>query len=117
MLDEIVPQTQEVFMTNAKLHITNGPGQRDLEQAFLARNLGATARFTIFIDDRPMEVDFKILNFSFVTCRGKNYKLGGHLVGATMQTLVPQVVGQFNFVFVEYNSDKRKGEMEFSNAE
>jgi len=47
-------------MTNANLPIAKGPGQRDLEQAFLARNLGATAKFTIFIDDRLMEVNFKI---------------------------------------------------------
>lgn len=104
-------------MTNPKLHITKGPGQRDLEQAFLARHLGATARFTIFIDERPMEVDVRILNFSFVSCQGTNYKLGGLLVGATMQIFVPQVVGPFNFIFVEYNADKRTGEMEFSNAE
>ncbi|MFT5849287.1 MAG: hypothetical protein ACI9H6_000088 [Patiriisocius sp.] len=93
------------------------PGQRDLEQAFLARNLGATATFTIFTDERPMEVDLTILNFSFLTCHGPNYKLGGNLVGATMRIFVPQVVGPFNFIFVEYNTEKRDGEMMFSNAE
>jgi hypothetical protein len=117
MLDVAVPQTQEVFMTIPKLHITNGPGQRDLEQAFLSRNLGATAKFTIFIDKRPMEVDLRITNFSFVTSQGANYKLGGLLVGATMQTFVSEVVGPFNFIFVQYNTDKRDGEMVFSNAE
>lgn len=117
MGDLAVPQTQEVFMAIPKLDIVNGPGQRDLEQAFLARNLGATAKFTIFIDERPMEVDLKIINFSYVTCQGPNYKLGGLLVGATMQIFVPQVVGPFNFIFVRYNSDKRNGKMHFSNAE
>jgi len=104
-------------MTTPTLHITNGPGQRDLEQAFLARNLGAVAKFTIFIDDRPMEVELKILNFEFVTCREPNYQLGGMLAGSTMNTFVPEVVGPFNFIFVKYNAEARSGEMIFSNAE
>ncbi len=41
-------------------HITNGPGQRDLELAFIGRNLGALVTFTIFLqnqdESRPMIV-------------------------------------------------------------
>ncbi len=103
-------------MTYPKLHITNGPGQRDLETAFLGRSLGAVAKFTIFIDERPMEVRIKILNLEFVTCHGSNYRLGGLLEGTTTEIFIHEIVGDFNFIFIEYNSDDRKGTMEFSNA-
>ncbi len=112
-----VLKTTEVFMANPILRIINGPGQRDLEQAFLARKLGATARFTIIIDGRSMEVELEILDLEFVTCREPNYKLGGQISGVTMSIFVPQVVGPFDFIFVEYNTKGRTGKMTFLNAE
>ena len=106
-------------MTLPSQPITNGPGQRDLELAFIGRNLDARAEFTIMIvsekEIRPMIVRFKILNFAFVTCHGPNYKLGGYLPGlgeGDKKRLPP-----FNFIFVQYNTEERKGTMEFSNAE
>ncbi len=106
-------------MTLPSLHVTNGPGQRDLELAFIGRNLGACAEFTIFVSSetemRPMVVRLSILNFNFVTCHGPNYKLGGLLSGlgeGDKKRLPP-----FNFIFVKYNPEERQGTMEFSNAE
>ena len=101
-------------MANPTLHIVNGPGRRDLEQAFLARNLGAKAMFTIFVEDYdPMLVGLKILNFGFVTCHGPNYKLGGTLIATTATSELPA----HNFIFVEFNVETKRGKMEFSNAE
>ena len=98
--------------------ITNGPAQRDIELAFVARNLGTSAKFTIMVmnekEIRPMVVWLKILNFGFVTCHGPNYKLGGQLlISSGDEKRLPP----FNFIFVTYNTDERKGIMEFSNAE
>ena len=116
MFDMAVPTQMEVLMTYPKLHITNGPAQRDLELAFIGRNLGACARFTIFIDgDGPMAVQLKIYNFDFVTCHGPNYKLGGKLPGLSF--VDGQRLPSHNWIFVEYNAEKRTGQMEFSNAE
>lgn len=117
MFGVAVPKSQEVFMTNPKLSIVHGPGQQDLELAFAARHLGAEAKFTIFINVARMEVRYKILNLSFVTCQGNHYELGGQLVGLGVQTPVARVVGPFNFVNVSYNTVERTGKMEFSNAE
>ncbi|MEK7602167.1 MAG: hypothetical protein AAB472_01655 [Patescibacteria group bacterium] len=101
-------------MTYPKLHITNGPGVRDLEHAFTARNLGATATFTIFLPEcGPILFRLQILNFAFVTCQGPNYKLGGILSSSAWRE--PRLP-PFNFIFVEYNAEKRTGMMEFSNA-
>jgi hypothetical protein len=103
-------------MANPNLRIINGPGQRDLEQAFLARNLGARATFTLFIEGYgPSHVMYRILNFAYVTCQGQNYKLGGHL--SVKDPSESKKLPAFNFVFVEYNAETKKGEMEFSNAE
>lgn len=106
-------------MALPSLHITNGPAQRDLELAFIGRNLDARAEFTVFIGNeveaRPMVVRLKILNFEFVTCHGPNYKLGGYLLGlgeGDKKRLPP-----FNWIFVQYNAEERQGKMEFSNAE
>ena len=98
--------------------ITNGPGQRDLELAFVGRNLDARAEFTIMVvsenEIRPMVVRLMILNFKFVTCHGPSYELGGQLmIGSGERSRLPP----FNFIFVKYNSEERKGTMEFSNAE
>lgn len=98
--------------------ITNGPAQRDLELAFVARNLGTSAMFTIMVagesEIRPVVVWLKIFNFEFVTCHGPNYKLGGQLlISSRDEKRLPP----FNFVFVKYNTEERKGTMEFSNAE
>lgn len=102
-------------MTYPTLHITRGPAQRDLELAFIGRNLGARARFTIFLEKNgPIEVELQIFNFSFVTCHGPNYKLGGRL--PELQNSAKQKLPRFNWIFVEYNADERSGEMEFSNA-
>jgi hypothetical protein len=98
-----------------KRPILNGPGQRDLEQAFLARNLGALARFTISNNDEPVEMHLKILNFSFVTCQGPNYSLGGILMRIERDGKAQ--LPPFNFLFVEYNAETRTGTMEFSNGE
>jgi hypothetical protein len=98
------------------LHITNGPAQRDLELAFVGRNLGAEAKFTIFVPDfGPTMFGLRIYNFKHVTCHGPNYKLGGLLgeVNSEHKHHLPP----FNFIFVEYNAEKRPGRMEFSNAE
>jgi hypothetical protein len=108
----------EVFMTLPSLHITNGPAQRDLELSFIARHLGTSAKFTIVVinqeEIRPLVVWFKILNIEFVTCHGPNYKLGGQLlISSGDEKCLPP----FNFIFVKYNTDERKGMMEFSNAE
>lgn len=102
-------------MTLPSLHITNGPGQRDLEQAFVARNLGAEAKFTIFADDKLLCVGLRIYNFNFVTCHGPNYKLGGQLtqINAEDKKKLPL----HNWIFVKYNTEERRGTMEFSNAE
>lgn len=101
-------------MANPTLHITNGPGQRDLEQAFLARNLGAKAMFTLFVEGYgPATTHLKILNFAYVTCHGPNYKLGGKLWDTSPKAKLPP----WNFIFVEYNSETKQGKMEFSNAE
>ncbi|HEY5383357.1 MAG TPA: hypothetical protein VIJ88_02275 [Candidatus Paceibacterota bacterium] len=98
--------------------ITNGPAQRDLELAFIARNLGTSAKFTIVVasenEIRPMVVWLKILNLEFVTCHGPNYKLGGQLlISSGDEKRLPP----FKFIFVKYNTEERKGTMEFSNAE
>jgi hypothetical protein len=98
--------------------IINGPGQRDLELAFIGRNLDARAEFTIMVvsekEIRPMIVRMMILNFEFVTCHGPNYKLGGQLMmGSGDRSRLPP----FNFIFVQYNAEERKGTMEFSNGE
>ncbi len=104
-------------MANPKLHITNGPGQRDLELAFIGRNLDAHATFTIFVasenEMRPLVVRLRIYNFEFVTCHGPNYKIGGHLriEDGDRKRLPP-----FNFIFVSYNADWKNGTMEFSNG-
>lgn len=108
----------EVLMALPSQHITNGPAQRDLELAFIARHLGTTAKFTIMVANqaeiRPMIVWLKILNLEFVTCHGPNYKLGGQLlIGSGDAKRLPP----FNFIFVTYNTDVREGTMEFSNAE
>lgn len=104
-------------MTLPTLSITNGPGQRDLELAFLSRNLGAQTKFTILLSEKntTINVNLIIYNFSFITAHGANYKLGGRLDqvhSADRKHLPP-----FNFVFVNYNTEKRQGIMEFSNAE
>ncbi len=102
-------------MTLPSLDITNGPGQRDLEQAFVARNLGAEARFTIFVAGEPLVIGLRIYNFSYVAAHAPNYSLGGCLVqvrAPDMEKLPP-----FNWIFVEYNAQDRKGVMKFSNAE
>ena len=99
-------------MAYPTLHITNGPGQRDLEQAFLARNLGAVVKFTVSNGNQPTIVGLKILNFSFVTCHGLMYELGGLLTDAENKELPTH-----NFIFVHYNLEARTGKMEFSNAE
>jgi hypothetical protein len=102
-------------MTTPTLHIANGPGQRDLELAFVARNLGAEAKFTIFRPIQgPLVVGLKILNFDFVTCHGPNYKIGGLL---TVDWVSGKTLPPFNFIFVQYNAEERQGIMEFSNAE
>jgi len=107
--------TMEVLMTYPKLHIVNGPAQRDLEQAFLARNLGARARFIILVEDgHRMEVHLQIFNFSFVTCQGLNYKLGGKLPELRLDR--KKFLPPFNWIFVEYNAEERSGQIEFSNA-
>lgn len=104
-------------MTLPSLPVTNGPGQRDLELAILARNLGARAKFTISLRDKQASiiVDLRILNFSFTTCHGPIYNLGGHLeqVHPADRKFLPP----FNFVFLKYNAEDRRGDMEFSNAE
>ncbi len=102
-------------MTLPWLYIGNGPGQRDLEQAFVARNLGAVAKFTLFVEGQPLVVRLKIYNFQFVTCHGSNYKLGGQLseISAEDKKKLPP----YNWISVEYNSNDRTGKMEFSNAE
>jgi hypothetical protein len=111
------PLNQEVFMANPTLHITNGPSARALEQAFVARDLGAKATFRLFIDgDGPMSVQYRIYNFSFVTCHGPNYKLGGNLREVTPSSWAAKLPPH-NFVFVEYNAETKQGKMEFSNAE
>lgn len=102
-------------MTLPSLHITNGPGQRDLEQAFVARNLGAEAKFTIFADGEPVVVGLKIYNFDFVTCHGPNYKLGGQMTQVRSED--KKKLPPFNWIFVKYNAEERRGTMEFSNAE
>lgn len=103
-------------MTLPFMHIINGPGQRDLEQAFVARNLGAEAKFTLFLPDHgPTMFGLKIYNFEYITCHGPKYKLGGLLqdVGSEYKKKMPP----FNFVFVQYDAEERKGKIEFSNAE
>jgi hypothetical protein len=101
-------------MTLPSQPITNGPAQRDLELAFVARNLGTSTKFTIIVEIHPMIVWMKILNFEFVTCHGPNYKLGGQLlISSGDEKRLPP----FNFVFITYNAEERKGTMEFSNAE
>lgn len=105
-------------MALPSLPITNGPAQRDLELAFTARHLGTSAKFTIMVgkesDIRPMLVWLKILNFEFVTCQGPNYKLGGQLlISSGHEKHLPP----FNFVFLNYNPEERKGTIEFSNGE
>jgi hypothetical protein len=104
------------FMAGPTLIISNGPGQRDLEQAFLARKLGATARFSVICEgSQIVEVSLQILNFAFVTCHGPKYQLGGqlaHLSAADKEKLP----AYFNFIFVEYDTEKRQGGMEFSNG-
>ena len=102
-------------MTLPSLYITNGPGQRDLEQAFVARNLGAEAKFTIFAEDEPLVVGLRIYNFDFVTCHGPNYKLGGQLSKIRLEN--KKKLPPFNWIFVNYNAEERRGTMEFSNAE
>ena len=104
-------------MAFPKLHIIKGPSQRALEQAFIARDLGARATFTLFAETQVYEqisVKLNILNFSFVTCHGPNYELGGNLVNVSSEDLAK--LPSFNFIFVEYNTDTRSGMMEFSNA-
>ncbi len=108
--------TLEVFMTYPTLHITKGPGSRDLEQAFLARDLGAIAKFTVFAEGyKPLIIGLKILNFNFVTCHGPNYKIGG--LPVNLVNIDREFLPRFNFIFVEYNSEQREGIMTFSNAE
>ena len=102
-------------MTLPSLHITNGPDQRDLELAFVARNLGVMASFTIFVKDRPMVVGLRILNFQFVTCHGPNYKIGGKLSDISLDER--EKLPAFNWIFVNYNTESRRGKMEFSNGE
>ncbi len=95
-------------------HITTGPDQHDLELAIVSRNLGAVAKFTIYIEGEPAVVDFRVFNFSFVTCHGPNYKLGGRLVG---DPSIKEKLPAHNWIFVEYNTEQRQGKIEFSNAE
>lgn len=103
-------------MANPTRHIVNGPGHRDLELAFITRHLGAAARFTIFGEGLyPTEVEFSILNFSFVTCHGKKYNLGGRLKDETFT--LRKNLPPFKFIFVEYFAEERNGTMEFSNGE
>lgn len=107
-------------MTYPTWTITKGPGQRDLEQAFIARKQGATATFSLFIESDKLsqkihQVKVSILNFSFVTCLGPNYKLGGLLVNTPSD--IHKLLPKYNFIFVEYNAEDRLGKMEFSNGE
>jgi len=111
---------EEVFMANPTLYVIKGPSQRGLELAFLARDSDAKALFTILVDDMPLglshvAVGMKILNFSFITCQGPNYRLGGQLL-----TVIPAgakaKLPPHNFVFVDYNAKERNGTMVFSNA-
>ncbi|HVV38780.1 MAG TPA: hypothetical protein VHD31_00445 [Candidatus Paceibacterota bacterium] len=102
-------------MALPELHITNGPGQRDLELAFLGRNLGAQVKFTIFTDGHgPLVVALGIYNLDFTTCQGPVYRLGGQLsIGAEEKKKLPP----FNWVFLDYNAETKRGLMRFSNAE
>ena len=105
-------------MTLPKSHIANGPGQRDLELAFVGRNLGAAAKFRIYIADKPMVVTLRILNLAFVSAHGPNYKLGGQLIGLSGLSHEDQKkLPAFNWIFVDYNCETKQGTMEFSNAE
>lgn len=102
-------------MAYPTLYVANGPGQRDLEQAFLARHLGAVAKFTVCLAEQPpLIVRLSILNFNYVTCQGPNYKLGGQLVGLNdrEKTKLPM----HNCIFIEYNAEDRTGVMEFTNG-
>lgn len=103
-------------MTYPTLIIVNGPGQRDLELAFVGRNLGAAAEFTVITQDHSrLKVSLKILNFSFVTCYGAKYKLGGQLVWLSVNDR-EKLPSHFNFINAEYHVEDRDGNMEFSNG-
>ena len=107
---------RRVFMAYPRLHITKGPGERDLELAFIARRLGAEATFTIYVEDfGPILVGLSISNFQYVTCHGPKYKLGGQL--SSFPNGVAVKLPAHNFIFVEYDAEQRSGVMEFSNAE
>ena len=104
-------------MADSTLSIVKGPGMRDLEQAFIARNLGAVCFFTVYVPNfGTLEIRLRILNLSFVTCHGPNYKIGGVLV----MPVKPRALGSlppFNFIFVEYNAEEKAGTMQFTNGE
>ncbi len=102
-------------MTLPSLHITNGPGQRDLELAFVAREIGSQVRFTLFAGGGPVMVRYRIMNLSFVTGHGPVYKLGGQLMLSRADD--KEKLPPFNFVYVNYDTERRQGTMEFSNAE
>lgn len=104
----------EALTTYPSFRILKGPGQRDLEMAFIARNLGATARFTILVDQWDIQVPLRILNFELVTCHGPIYKIGGVPVGLSDSD--KSYLPPFNFLFVDYNEKERSGSMEFSNG-
>ncbi len=103
-------------MALPSLHITNGPSVRAVELAFVARDVGAMATFTVFIPDLgPYELSFRIFNFQYVTCHGPNYKLGGRLFGVRSEHA--EKLPPSNWVYVQYDAEKKQGTMEFSNAE
>ncbi len=117
MFNVVFFELMEAFMAYPKHHILKGPAQRDLEMAFISRNLGARARFTVFVTGHNQEVEIalRILNFSFVTCQGPNYNLAGD--GPEISSAQRLILPPFNFIFVTYNTEQRGGLMEFTNGE
>jgi hypothetical protein len=101
-------------MSYPKFPIANGPGRRDLEMAFLSRDIGGRVMFTIFIDNQPMVVRLRICNFHFNTCDGSRYEVGGELTASPIDL---EKLPLFNWVTAHYDCEGRNGTLELSNGE